>query len=85
MGRVFFNQRTKDLIESAGCRIIFLPLYSPDLNPIEKFWANNEAMDLNSEIENFAYLSDSIDFFFQIRYISFVYYNILNCQEVPFL
>ena len=34
------SQRTKDLIESVGCRIIFLPPYSPDLNPIEKFWAN---------------------------------------------
>ncbi|WP_341826602.1 transposase [Candidatus Sarmatiella mevalonica] len=23
-----------------NCRIIFLPPYSPDLNPIGKFWAN---------------------------------------------
>jgi len=34
------SARTKELIESVGCRIIFLPPYSPDLNPIEKFWAN---------------------------------------------
>ena len=34
------SKKTKDLIESVGCRIIFLPPYSPDLNPIEKFWAN---------------------------------------------
>ena len=34
------SQRTKDLIESVGCKIIFLPPYSPDMNPIEKFWAN---------------------------------------------
>ena len=34
------SQRTKELIESVGCRVIFLPPYSPDLNPIEKFWAN---------------------------------------------
>ena len=33
-------QKTKELIESVGCKIIFLPPYSPDLNPIEKFWAN---------------------------------------------
>jgi transposase len=26
--------------EAAGCRIIFFPPYSPDLNPIEKVWAN---------------------------------------------
>ena len=34
------SQKTKDLIESVGCRIVFLPPYSPDLNPIEKFLAN---------------------------------------------
>ena len=34
------SQRTRELIESVGCRIIFLPPYSPHLNPIEKFWAN---------------------------------------------
>lgn len=32
--------RTRELIESVGCKLIFLPPYSPDLNPIEKFWAN---------------------------------------------
>lgn len=26
------------LIEAAGCRIIFLPPYSPDFNPIEHHW-----------------------------------------------
>lgn len=34
------SQKTKDLIESVECKVIFLPPYSPDLNPIEKFWAN---------------------------------------------
>ena len=32
--------RTKELVESVGCKVIFLSPYSPDLNPIEKFWAN---------------------------------------------
>lgn len=31
---------TKELIESVGCQVLFLPPYSPDLNPIEIFWAN---------------------------------------------
>lgn len=31
--------RTQELIEEAGCTVIFLPPYSPDLNKIEKFWA----------------------------------------------
>lgn len=34
------SQKTKELIESVDCILIFLPPYSPDLNPIEKFWAN---------------------------------------------
>jgi transposase len=34
------SQKTIDLIESVGCKVVFLPPYSPDLNPIEKFWAN---------------------------------------------
>lgn len=34
------SRKTYELINSVGCKLIFLPPYSPDLNPIEKFWAN---------------------------------------------
>jgi len=30
---------TLRLAEAAGCRLLFLPPYSPDLNPIEHLWA----------------------------------------------
>jgi hypothetical protein len=30
------SKRTRELIASVGCQVIFLPPYSPDLNPIEK-------------------------------------------------
>lgn len=30
---------TKELIESVGCRLLYQPPYSPDLNPIEQQWA----------------------------------------------
>ena len=33
------SKKTKELIESVGCRLFFQPAYSPDLNPIEKQWA----------------------------------------------
>ena len=28
------------IVDKYGFRVIFLPPYSPDLNPIEKLWAN---------------------------------------------
>jgi transposase len=30
---------TRKLVEAAGCQLMFLPPYSPDLNPIEHRWA----------------------------------------------
>ena len=33
------NQETLDLIAQAGAQVLFLPAYSPDLNPIEKMWS----------------------------------------------
>lgn len=32
------SKKIVELIESAGCRLIFLPPYSPDYNPIEHWW-----------------------------------------------
>lgn len=37
------SSQIKDLIESVGCKLIFLPPYSPDLNPIEHYWAKLKA------------------------------------------
>ena len=33
------NQVTRNLIESVGAQLWFLPPYSPDLNPIEEMWS----------------------------------------------
>lgn len=33
------NHKTRELIEAAGCKLLYLPPYSPDLNPIENVWA----------------------------------------------
>lgn len=32
------SARVKSLIRSVGCRVLYLPPYSPDLNPIEHWW-----------------------------------------------
>lgn len=37
------NQQTLALIETAGARAVFLPAYSPDLNPIEMMWSKVKA------------------------------------------
>jgi transposase len=34
------SKQTRQLVEQAGCQLLYLPPYSPDLNPIEKLWAN---------------------------------------------
>lgn len=34
------SQATRDIVHKAGCSILFLPPYSPELNPIEQTWAN---------------------------------------------
>ena len=34
--RAHKGERVKELIESRGCEILYLPSYSPDLNPIEE-------------------------------------------------
>ena len=34
------SRRTRELVEQAGCELLYLAPYSPDLNPIEKLWAN---------------------------------------------
>ena len=59
------SQRTRELIESVGCRIIFLPPYSPDLNPIEKFWANMKRW-IRQQIECCQDLFQAISAFFTL-------------------
>lgn len=59
------SQKTKELIESVGCKVIFLPPYSPDLNPIEKFWANMKRW-IKDKIVEIGELYQALVHFFQI-------------------
>ena len=43
--------RIKTLVENAGCTLIYLPAYSPDLNPIEHFW-HPIKNDIRKNLEN---------------------------------
>lgn len=33
------SKKIRSLIEGAGCELLYLPTYSPDLNPIENAWS----------------------------------------------
>ena len=57
------SAETRALIESTGAKLLFLPPYSPDLNPIEHDFANlknfriaNENMPLDHLIKSYLYL-----------------------------
>ena len=58
------SQKSKELIESVGASILFLPPYSPDLNPIEIFWANLKKK-VRYCLGKFKNLSAAIDLAFQ--------------------
>lgn len=61
------SQKTQQLIEAAGCRIFFLPPYSPDLNPIEHVWANlkKKIQEILERIKGIK-LADAIDAAFRL-------------------
>jgi transposase len=65
--QIHHNGRIKEIVEAHGCHLVYLPPYSPDLNPIEKAFSVLKAAirrygELNGgetdgdEIENFARL-----------------------------
>ena len=33
----------REILEAKGMKVLYLPPYSPDLNPIEKMWSNDES------------------------------------------
>ena len=38
------GERVRELIEEQGCELLYLPPYSPDLNPIEEAFAKIKAL-----------------------------------------
>lgn len=53
------------MAKKVGCRLIFLPAYSPDFNPIEHIWANLKNW-LAHHAKNFNLLSDAIFHYFEV-------------------
>ena len=52
--------RIQELIQSAGCELMYLPPYSPDLNDIEKCWSWLKSR-IRKKLEEFNCLRDAIE------------------------
>lgn len=59
------SAKSRELIEQAGCELLFLAPYSPDLNKIEKFWAHLKRY-LGQTLHQFECLWDAVDHAFEI-------------------
>ncbi len=55
-----------ETIETAGCQLLFLPAYSPDLNKIEKFWARLKHW-LRKTVDQFEEFWDAVINAFNLR------------------
>lgn len=54
------SHRVKEIIEKAGCTLMYLPPYSPDFNPIEHYWAVMKS-HIKKIRSNFQFIADAID------------------------
>lgn len=59
------SKKTQELIESVGCKLVYLPPYCPDLNPIEKFWANLKRW-LKQNVADYASFSAALASFLNV-------------------
>jgi transposase len=66
MDNAAFHRKSKliELAEKHGHRLIFLPAYSPELNPIENFWAWLKAK-LRRTLANFSCFDDALCYCFK--------------------
>ena len=54
------SEKLETLIEESGSHLLFLPAYSPDLNPIERFWSALKAR-IRRLLTDALSLDDAID------------------------
>ena len=52
--------RIEQLIENAGCQLLYLPPYSPDLNKIEQCWSWLKSR-IRKQLAQFDCLRDAIE------------------------
>ena len=61
--RFHHSNELQEIAQEAGVTLLYLPPYSPDLNPIEKFWANFKR-NLRKVIKKYRNFKDAITFAF---------------------
>ena len=54
------GQRVRELIEGRGCELLYLPPYSPDLNPIERAFAKLKASLRGAQSRTFGALIEAM-------------------------
>ena len=54
------SSQTLELIQQTGAQILFLPAYSPDLNPIEKMWSKLKKFLRSKEARSLPTLIEAI-------------------------
>lgn len=52
-------KRVRELIEERGCRLVFLPSYSPDFNPIEKAFSKVKTLLRKAKARSFEALVEA--------------------------
>ena len=55
------SERITKAVEDAGCTLVYLPPYSPDLNPIENMWSKVKAILRKTAARTFEALLDAVD------------------------
>ena len=58
------SSEIEECLAEVGCRVLFLAPYSPDLNPIEKFWAKMK-WHLTTLVQEGMFLQEAIAQYFQ--------------------
>ena len=58
--RTHHVKEVKELFQEAGIKLLYLPAYSPDLNPIEKMWSKLKSILRKLKIRSLPWLPQGI-------------------------
>lgn len=60
--RIHQTEELKEIVERSGCKLVFLPPYSPDLSPIENVWSKFKEMIRRLKTKVKLSISELIDY-----------------------